>query len=129
MAHRLEMRKKNNHHTVLLLGTRPRRLFHSTHIYKSLQKLSSRNFHQLSCTLQFQERYALLTSDKFSEADLHSILQTPLKYLHMSQTDACLASLIKQEYFDEVISTNIDDILEETLLQVDLKESRDYDAD
>jgi hypothetical protein len=128
MADRLEMRKKSNHHTVLLLGTRAGRLFHSTHIYESLQKLSSRNFHQLSRIQQFQECYTLLTSDKFSETDLHSILHTSLKDLHVSETDACLASLIKQEYFDEIISTNIDDMLEEALLQIDLKESRDYDV-
>jgi hypothetical protein len=128
MADMLEMRKKNNHPTVLLLGTRGGRLFHSTHVYESLQKLSSRNFHQLSRILQFQECYALLTSDKFSEADLHSILQTSLKDLHVSEADACLASLIKQEYFDEIISTNIDDVLEEALLQIDLKEGRDYDV-
>lgn len=128
MVDRLEMRKKNNHHTVLLLGPRAGRLFHSTHVYKSLQKLSSRNFHQLSRIQQFQECYNLLTSDKFSETDLHSILHTSLKDLHVSEADVCLASLIKQEYFDEIISMNIDDMLEEALLQIDLKESRDYDV-
>jgi len=128
MADMLEIRKKNNHPTVLLLGTRAGRLFRSAHVYESLQKLSSRNFHQLSRILQFQECHTLLMSDKFSEADLHSILQTSLKGLHVSEADACLASLIKHEYFDEIISTNIDDVLEEALLQIDLKEGRDYDV-
>jgi hypothetical protein len=39
-----------------------------------------------------------------------------------------LASLIKHEYFDEIISTNIDNTLEDALLQTEMKEGQDFEV-
>jgi hypothetical protein len=127
MAKFLEVRKSSNHPTVLLLGARIGRLFHCAPFYENLQLFSNRDFNQLSPVMQFQECYAILTSDKFSETDLHSLLLSSLHNVTVARADINLASLIKGEYFDEIISTNIDDALEEALLQRDMKYGRDYE--
>src|SRR5262249_23362690 len=101
--------------------------FRSTLLYENLLPFSKRNFHQLSRIKQFQECYSILTNDhKFSERDLHSILQTSLKNLPVAKADVSLASLIMNQYFDEIISTNIDDVLDDALAQTEWKAGRDY---
>jgi hypothetical protein len=127
MANLLEMRKNNNHPTVLLLGARAGRLFHSMHFSETLLPFSKRDFHQLSRIKQFQECYSILTNDnKLSERDLHSILQESLKNLPITNADICLASLIRHQYFDEIISTNIDEVIDDALAQTEMKAGRDY---
>jgi hypothetical protein len=128
MANLLEVRKDSHHPTVLLLGARAGRLFRSTRFYDNLQLFSNRNFQELPLITKFQECYAILTSDKFSETDIHSILQRSLKDIGVIDADMGLASLIKHEYFDEVISTNIDDTLEDALLQTEMKEGQDFEV-
>lgn len=39
-----------------------------------------------------------------------------------------LAKLVKRGYFDEIITTNIDDTLEQSLLQVGIREYRDFEV-
>jgi hypothetical protein len=127
MASLLEMRKKNHQHTVLLLGARAGQLYRSTDFYDNLLRYSKRNFHLLPRIRQFQECYSILTSNnKFSERDLHSILQMSLKNLPATHADISLASLIRNQYFDEIISTNIDDVLEDALVQTEMKAGHDY---
>jgi len=128
MANLLEVRKDSHHPTVLLLGTRAGRLFRSTHFYNNLQLFSNRNFQEIPLISQFQECYAILTSDKFSETDIHSILRRSLKDVSVIDTDTNLASLIKHGYFNEIISTNIDDALEDALLQTGMKEGQDFEV-
>ena len=106
MADLLELRKKNHQHTVLLLGSRAGQLFRSTLFYDKILPYSKRNFHQLSRIKQFQECYSILTGDnKFSERDLYSILKASLKNVPVVDADVSLASLIRNHYFDEIIST------------------------
>lgn len=127
MANLLAIRKKNHQHTVLLLGARAGQLFRSAHFYGQLQLVSKRNFHQLSRIKQFQECYSILANDtKLSERDLHSILQESLKHLPVTNADVCLASLIRHQYFDEIISTNIDEVLDDALAQTEMRGGRDY---
>jgi|SRR5436305_4841640 len=127
MANLLTMRKKNHQHTVLLLGARAGQLFRSADFYDNLRQVSKRNFHQLSRIKQFHECYSILTNDtKLSERDLHSILQDSLKNLLVTNADACLASLIRHQYFDEILSTNIDEVLDDALAQTEMKAGRDY---
>ena len=128
MAHLLTVRKESHEPTVLLLGTRAGRLFRSAPFYNNLQPFSNRNFQELSPITKFQECYSLLTSDKFSETDIHSILQRSLKDIGVIDADISLASLIKHKYFNEIISTNIDDALEDALLQTEMKEGEDFEV-
>lgn len=128
MAKLLKIRKNSQHPTVLLLGARAGRLFRSEQFYEALQFFSNVNFHGLPRIKQFKECYTILTSGKFSEWDLYSILQAPLKDIGAINADICLASLIKHKYFDEIISTNIDDVLEGALDQTEMRQGRDYEV-
>src|SRR5579859_2423022 len=128
MAKLLKIRKNSHHPTVLLLGARAGRLFRSEQFYEDLQFFSNVNFHGLPRIKQFKECYTILTSSKFSEWDLYSILQAPLKDIGTINADICLASLIKHKYFDEIISTNIDDVLEGALDQTEMRQGRDYEV-
>lgn len=79
LADLLLMRKRNNHRTALLLGSRTGLLFRSEHFYETLQKFSHRSFHNLSRAEQFGECYNILTKTQFSERDIHSLLRMSLQ--------------------------------------------------
>lgn len=128
MANLLEIRKNSHQHTTLLLGARAGQLFRSARFYEELQFFSNRNFHRLSRIKQFKECYAILTSGKFCETDLNGFLLIALRDIDVTSADISLASLIRNQYFDEIISTNIDDVLEDALLRVEMKEGRDYEV-
>ncbi len=118
----------NNQSTVLLLGARAGRLFRSEHFYDSLQKFSDHDFSHLSRAEQFGECYSLLRQNRFSETDIYGILITSLKKLVVTKAEACLAELVKNELFDEIISTNIDDMFEDAFTQVEWKEGREFEV-
>jgi hypothetical protein len=128
MAKRLEMRQGNNHHTTLLLGARAGELFRSEHFYSSLQQFSNRDFSKLSRPERFGECYRILTQTPFSETDIHSVLRKSLENLTITKADDCLAELVKQGHFAEIISTNIDDGLERALMQAEMKEQREFEV-
>jgi len=128
MARLLKMRKMNNHHTVLLLGARAGGLFRSEHFYDSLQQFSNRDFNELSLSERFGECYSILTKNLFSETDIHSILRTSLQKLTVAESDAYLVELVKQGYFDEIISTNIDGMLEDAFKQAEMKEEHEFEV-
>src|SRR5579859_4383721 len=128
MARLLETRKMNNHPTVLLLGTRAGGLFRSAHFYGSLHQFSNRDFYKLSRAEQFGECYFILTKYLFSEIDIHNILSASLKNLTVTVADTCLAKLVGQGYFDEVISVNIDGMLEDAFKQAEMKEELEFEV-
>lgn len=116
IANLLEMRKESNHPTVLLLGSRAGKLFRSAVLYEVLQPFSRRNFEQLSHLEQFRECLHILTSNKFDETDIHSLLHASLRNVGNADVDVLLATLLKYGYFHEIITTNIDDGLEGAML-------------
>lgn len=124
----LETRRKNRQTTVLLLGSRAGALFRSPQFYENLEKYSDRHFHPLSLLERFQECYTILAGHHFGERDIHGILRTSLSEIGISRSDACLAELIKQGHFEEIISTNVDNVLEQALMQADMTEGRDYEV-
>ncbi len=127
IADLLEMRKQNNHRTVLLLGSRAGYLFRSEHFLETLQKFSHPSFSNLSLLEQFSECYSILTKTPFSETEIHAILRTSLQDLGMIQEDTYLAHLIRNNHFDEIITTNLDDGLEQSLVRAGMKEHRDFE--
>jgi hypothetical protein len=128
LAKLLKLRKGNGQPTVLLLGARAGELFRNRYFYESLRGFSHRDFNNLSRIEQFCECYTILTKNPFSETDIHSILRASLRDLAITKTDAYLAELVKQGYFDEIISTNIDDVLERSFLQADMQEHKDFEV-
>lgn len=128
LAKRLKFRKERNDHTVLLLGARAGALFRSEHFYESLQQFSNRGFSGLSRLEQFAECYSILTKASFSENDIHGTLRVSLQDLELSIAEQCLAEFVKHEYFDEIISTNVDGFLEQALIQAEMKEGYSFET-
>lgn len=128
LAKRLKFRKEHKAHTVLLLGARAGELFRSQYFYESLQQFSNLGFNRLSRVEQFAECYSILTKVSFSETEIYSILRVSLQGSVVTRTEDCLAELVKHEYFDEIISTNIDGFLEQALIQAEMKEGHDFEV-
>lgn len=129
IANRLKMRKESNASTVLLLGSRAGALFRSTQFYESLRGFSYRDFNKLSSIERFRECLTTLRDkdNDFSETDIHNILRLSLQDLAITRGDSCLAELAKHQHFVEIVSTNIDNSLEQSLLQVGMKEQKDFE--
>jgi hypothetical protein len=128
MAELLRVRKSNSHSTVLLLGARAGALFRSDHFFECLRAFSQRDLSLSPRTTQFSEYYSTLTNNDFSEREIHSLFRKSLENLAATKADACLAELVEQGHFHEIISTNIDDILEQSFSQIEMKEPRDYEV-
>src|SRR2546428_2634945 len=122
MAKQLEFRKKHNQRTVLFLGARAGGLFRSSQFYDTIRQFSKRDFAELSQFEKFSECYKVLQEKRFSERDRFSILSGFLKDVRTIYADVCLAELVKDGFFDLVISTNIDDLIEQAFAQVELHE-------
>lgn len=123
----LEARKRNHHRTVLLLGARAGGLFRNQEFSSMIQTFGSSDFNNLSKLDQFGKCYhILLNPGNFSDGDLHSILRKALQNTSVTASDLYLADLIKQNLFDTVITTNIDDLLEQALSILGLQKSLDF---
>lgn len=129
MAKLLQMRKDNNHATALLLGAQAGALFRSEHFFNSLQGFSQINLGSYTRAAQFSHHFSTLTeANLFSETDIHSIFRKSLEEVSVTWTDFCLAELIKQELFDDIICTNIDNLLEASLHEVEMREGKDFEV-
>ena len=123
----LELKKSMAHAPILVLGSRAGSLFRSQNFYDVLERYSYRNFHGLAANEQFGECYNVLKQVQFYEGELHSLLRSSMRDSIPTEADIFLAELIKQGFFQEIISTNIDDVLEQALVQVGLREANDFE--
>ncbi|MBV9228930.1 MAG: hypothetical protein JOZ18_06425 [Chloroflexi bacterium] len=124
----LGMRKKTNNPAVLFLGARAGGLFRSRAFYETLKPFSKRTLNDLAPAEQFGECYRLLSQGQFSESDRNSILTDSLRNIMLTDADISLAEMVKNKLFDVIISTNVDDLLEEAFAQVEMREIFDYDV-
>jgi hypothetical protein len=117
MVQLLNMRKNMKRRTILFLGARTGGLFRSQAFYKDLKPFSLRDFSDMDDFEKFAECYRLLSrSEDFSETDIDTILTNALREVKVAYIDICIAELLKQGIFDLVITTCIDDILEQALI-------------
>jgi hypothetical protein len=121
-------RKKTNNPAVLFLGARAGGLFRSQAFYEILKPFSKLTLNDLLPIEQFGECYRLLSQRQFSESDRDSILANSLRNITLTDADICLAEMVKNKLFDVIISTNVDDLLEEAFAQVEMREFFDYDV-
>jgi hypothetical protein len=129
LANLLRLRRSTGNRTVLLLGSRVGGLFRSELFYEHLERFSNRDFGGMSRFEQFSECYALLTASKrFGESDIHGICRIALQDVAVTDADIYLAELIKKGFFEEVVSTNIDGVMERALSQVGMTEGKDFDV-
>jgi hypothetical protein len=129
MATRLGVRARSKHRTVLVLGSSVGGLFRSKQFYEILHKFSSNDgFSRLPNITQFNKGYEILRNGQFSETELHSMLRSFLHELTVTDADISLADLIHQGHFDEIVSTNVDDLLEQALTHRGMREEHDFEV-
>ncbi len=128
IAHALKMMEENNQSMVLFLGTRTGTLFYNDNFYDMMKEYSTRNFDLISREEQFAECYKILQKGRFSESDIHTILTASLQDTVITEAHICLAELIELGLFDIIISTNIDNHLENTLKEIGLREQHDFEV-
>lgn len=130
MGEWLELRRRNNHQTTLLLGSRAGALYRSLPFYHYCQQHTSHNLYTHSPMWSFRECYHVLLQRQLGERELHTLLQDAFKNISnlLGPYDLHFAELVKKGYFREVISTNIDDIIEQALHYAGLIESNDFEV-
>lgn len=126
----LEWRRPNKSQTILLLGSRAGALYRSEPFYKYCQRYVVPPFSTRSPHLSFRECYNVLVHNPLSERELYAILQDSLSNTRtlLNIADRCCAEIIKRGYFREIISTNLDDIVEQAMHTVGLIEDKDFEV-
>ncbi len=128
MIRQLTARKSVNYSTVLVLGARTGGLFRSQKLYETLLLYSDPSFAELSLTRKFGACYRTLTNHNlFSISEIDTILTQSLAETAVTDVDLYLAEIIKFGFFDLIVSTNVDDLLEQALKSVGMRELRDFD--
>jgi|SRR5579859_228303 len=112
IARALAKRRDQGKHAVLFLGARAGGLFGNEYLYETLKKFSLLNFDTLSNVDKFRECYYIL-SKHFTESETHNILVGALAAIRYREEDKLLAELVKAGFFEAIISTNIDTLLED----------------
>lgn len=124
IAERLQLRLRTGYRTTLLLGSRAGALYRSN-LHRKLEEVSVSDLNDLSPPERFKACHRILFSNlrsQFSEAELHKLIGTTLQEVEFCSADFGLADLIKLGYFNTIITTNIDDMLERALSMIDVKD-------
>jgi len=115
--------------TVLILGARAGGFFRGQHLYNTMTAYGDPSFSQLPRGEQFGKCYSLLTSSAlFTMDEIDTILIASLNDADLTDADECLATLVKQGVFDVIVSTNVDNLLEQALEKEGMKELHDFDV-
>src|SRR5256885_10289459 len=125
VASALASRREQGQRTVLFLGSRAGGLFGNEFLYETLKQFSLVSFNKLSKEEKFKACYDVLNK-QFTDNDRHDILVGTLATLRYREEDELLAALIKAGFFEIIISTNIDTLLEDACNSRGLRESHDY---
>jgi hypothetical protein len=116
IANRLNLRMDAGGRTVLFLGARAGAFFRNATFYDWVQKLSigMSNFSMLEELDKFAESHRVLKG--LNQAIIHDVLKisqkSKMKDNHSRPEDNYLVDLAKAEFFDTIIATNIDGLLE-----------------
>lgn len=127
IAQLLKLREKISHPTVLFLGSRAGGLFRSLAFIDTIQPAPEPNAIALPHQEQFAELYQFLQKVGFGKGELHSFLTDCLRKVALTEADMGLAALIKLGLFNVIISTNIDDLLEQALNKVGMRKPFDFE--
>lgn len=128
----LDMRRRHNQQTILLLGSHAGALYRSLSLYRYCQQYTTYNLQTHSLAWSFRECYEVLMHNPLGEREMHATLHdifksaTNLPELH--DGDGYFAEIVKRGYFREIISTNIDDLVERALHHAGLIEEKDFEV-
>ena len=113
---------------VLFLGARAGGLFGNENFYQLMKDYSLVSFDDKTDREKFEECYKVLNDQIFDEKSVGKIFIMALRALYYREDDEHLVSLIEAGMFDVIITTNIDDLLEEAALSRGLKAPQDYEV-
>jgi hypothetical protein len=113
------VRRANGLKTVLVLGSQAGGLFRHPALQYLVQALAPPALQATLHYKQFAECFRQLTkAEGFSKTEQYALLTGALEYVTPSEADRCLAQLIIQGYFDPIITTGADTLLEQALMEV-----------
>lgn len=128
IAHALKIRKNSNQSMVLVLGSRAGGLYNNQSFYDLIKEYSKSNFNLLTPEQRFIECHKILQQGIFDENEIDTILTEALKKPPTVEASICLAELTKQGFFDVIISTNVDTVLEDAFKDIEMKERYDFEV-
>jgi hypothetical protein len=112
------VRRANGLKTALVLGSRAGGLFRRSALQYLVQALAPPEIQAASYYEQFAECFRQLTrAEGLSTNEQYALLTGALEYVTPSEADRCLAQLIIQGYFDPIITTGADTLLEQALME------------
>lgn len=112
MAEYLKLRKNTQKETLLVLGARAGGLFRSGSLSEALSTFSD-NFEILSYMQRFAECFNILKRGMLSQPEIDKLVKSVLEEVSFDEADYCIAQLVKRGYFNTLITTNVDNILEQ----------------
>lgn len=123
----LDENKKKGHAVTLILGSRTSALFSCQRFYRRMRYYGGFTFPQKERVHQFEECYSILTEKGgFTYKDIDHILREDLSREEVRPADLYLAALLIQGLFDVVISTRLDDFVEQALLDLGMVSPDSY---
>ncbi len=119
IARRLNfVRRANGLKTALVLGSRAGGLFRRPALQYLVHAFAPPELQAASDYKQFAGCFRQLTkAEGFSTTEQYALLTGALEYITPSEADCCLAQLIIQGYFDPIITTGADTLLEQALME------------
>lgn len=128
----LEQRKKEGHQPVLVLGSSAGGLYRSDYfLYEHMLRGRPTDLHSLHSTTRrqcFKQVQHLVNERAMNEHDINEFIKTSFRNIDPEEYDICLALLIKNNYFYEIVSTNIDFLVEESFENVGMREGREFEV-
>lgn len=112
IARQLQRRKALGYLNVLFLGARTSGLYDNRTLYAELNA-ENEHFATLSAPEKFRTCYTLL--QRSTTDTIHDILQLALKQASLKEADQQIAELVREGYFEVVISTALDVALDQAM--------------
>src|SRR5579859_4848198 len=128
IAEGLRIRQKLQAPSLLFLGARAGALFRSQNLYDELSRFSYHSLAAFDQIAKFQACVRLLEQDRFSNTDIHYTLLRLLQASYGQDTEQYLAALIRLNFFQLIVTTNIDVGLEMALSRINLHAKSDFDV-
>lgn len=115
IAQRLKQKKGNSEPPTLFLGSRTGWYYEHNKLYEDIQAFSNVTaaFKDYTYPQKFHELYTVLKGKRFNSGTIEDLLKAQLERpMKPRNADICLAEMICGGYFDVVISTTIDPLLQ-----------------
>ncbi len=115
VAQRLKRKKANNEPPTLFLGSRTGWFYNHEKLYEGVKPFSkvTTAFNGYTDPEKFQECYKVLADSRFNTGSIEDLLKEHLDRSPKPRNeDICMAEMIFGGYFDVVISTTIDSLLQ-----------------